>query len=150
MVDKSSDFIANYFVPQDRVQLQSTPSITLPDSTLIKSVSSKQDQSSSSSSSASSLSGNSPKSNTSSFLKVSPPNERKTNSTSPENGFLMTLIRSTSIQSQRNPSNEPVGAGVNNDEQSTNGKFIRNKVTAALNHMKYRKNKSCSIDEEVK
>ena len=131
MVDKSDGYIANYFANHDRVQLQPTAT---------KSVSSKQDPSSPSSSSASSLSSNSPKSNVSSFLKVSSPNETTTNSPSPESGFLMTLIRSSSIQSPRNPPNEPAGASVNNDEQSNNSKFIKSKVTAALNHMKYRKN----------
>jgi cysteine protease ATG4 len=112
-----------------RYRAQSTSHLLSPDSATIKSVSST--------SSTSSLTpGNSPKTNLSSFLKISSP---KTHSPpSSENGFLMTIVRNPSTNSQRIQSNEPVGTPVTNEELSNNNKFFKSKMTAALNHMKYR------------
>lgn len=142
MVDKTNGFIANYFVPTDKVQIKPTLPLILPDPALFKSTSPKQDRSPPSSPTPSTISWTSTNSlppNVNSFVKVSPSNDRTTASPSSENGLVLTLIQSPSGNSQRAPSNEPTGANVNNDELSNNGKFIKSKVTAALNHMKYRK-----------
>lgn len=144
MADKTDDFIANYFAPHEKVQLQPTLPLTLPDPSLIKSASSKQDRSTPSSPSPSTISWTSANSfppNVNSFVKISSPNDRTTASPSSENGLLMTLIQSSSTNSQRTPANELGGTNANNEELSNNGKFIKSKVTAALNHMKYRKYK---------
>jgi len=99
----------------------------------------------------SSTSSLSTKSNLSSFLKISSPNRTKVpNSSSSDDRFVMTIIRSPSSSSQRPPpspsSIEPVmitpplaaAAAASNEDPSNNNKFFKSKVTAALNHMKYR------------
>jgi hypothetical protein len=58
----------------------------------------------------------------------------------------MTIIKSPSINSQRisstsssDLSTTTPSAAIANEDISNNGKFFKNKVTAAFNHMKYRK-----------
>jgi len=140
MYENNDDNTDDYFNPPYRTQ--SSLRLLPPDSVTIKPVSQRQDLSptpSSISSSASSLTtGNSSKTNLSSFLKISSPNHKANSSSAPENHFLMTIIRSPSTSSQRTQSNESTGTTVTNEELSNN-KFFKNKVTAALNHMKYRK-----------
>ena len=148
MADKTDGFIANYFAPHEKVQLP----LTLPDPSLFKSASSKQDPSSPSSPSPSTISWPSTNSlppNVNSFVKISSPNDRTTASPSSENGLLMTLIQSSPSNSQRTPANELGGTSANNEELSNNSKFIKSKVTAALNHMKYRKYKYDSIQRNL-
>ncbi len=136
--DDDNNIIDDYFNLRSRAQ--STSHLLSPDSATIKSVSPTP---SSTSSTSSLVQGNSPKTNLSSFLKVSSPNHKSNNSPpSPENGLLMTIIRSPSTNSQRIPSNE---ATVINEELSNNNKFFKSKMTAALNHMKYRKFKNLFI-----
>jgi hypothetical protein len=60
----------------------------------------------------------------------------------------MTIIKSPSINSQRQSSNSVNDLAtttttspsiIMNEDVSNNGKFFKSKVTAAFNHMKYRK-----------
>ena len=113
-----------------RSRAQSTSHLISPDSTTTKPVSPT-------SSVSSLVPGNSSKTNLSSFLKISSP---KTNSPpASDNGLMMTIIRSPSTNSQRTQTNESANATVPNEELSNNNKFFKSKMTAALNHMKYRK-----------
>jgi hypothetical protein len=143
MFENNGENTDDYFTPRHRAQ--STSRLLPPDSTISKPVSSRQDQSSTPSSSSPSSStsslatGNTSKINFSSFLKISSPNHKSNNSPPAEESFVMTIIRSPSTSSQRTQSNEPVGTTITNEELANNNNFFKNKVTAALNHMKYRK-----------
>jgi hypothetical protein len=126
-----------------RCRTQSTSHLLSPDSASIKSSSPKQDRSttpSTGSSTTSLVAGNSPKPNVSSFLQISSPNRKPSNSPPSEDRFVMTIIRSPSTSSPRlQPNEPPVGMTQTNEDLSNNNKFFKSKVTAALNHMKYRK-----------
>jgi hypothetical protein len=140
MFENTDDYTDDYFTPRHRAQ--STSHLLSPDSATIRSMSPRQDRSTPSpTSSISSLAPtNSPKNTLSSFLKISSPNRKTTSSPPSEDRFIMTIIRSPSTSSQqRAPVNDPVGTPVTNEELSNNNKFFKSKVTAALNHMKYRK-----------
>jgi hypothetical protein len=137
MIEENNDENTDdYF--DSRPRTQSTSLLLPPDSVMIRPGSPRQDRSPSPSSSPL-FTGNSPKTNLSSFLKISSPNPKTNNSPPLEERFLMTVIRSPSSNSQRIQSNEPSGATITNEELSNNNKFFKNKMTAALNHMKYRK-----------
>jgi hypothetical protein len=140
MFDNNDENGNNDFNPRNRAQ--STSHLLSPDYGSMKSISPKQDRSttpSSASSTSSPATGNSPKTNASSYLKFSSPNHKASSSSPPEDHFVMTIIRSPSTSSQRMQANEPVGATQTNEELSNNNKYFKSKVTAALNHMKYRK-----------
>lgn len=126
-----------------RPRTQSTSHLLSPDSVTSRTISSRQDRSltpsPTPSSSSSLILGASPKTTSISFHKNASSNHKTNVAPPPEDGFIMTIIRSPSTSSQRTPSNEPVTPPVANEELSNNGSFLRNKVTAALNHMKYRK-----------
>ncbi|CAF0852052.1 unnamed protein product [Rotaria sordida] len=123
-----------------RYKAQSTSQLLLPDSISTKSISST--------SSASSLAmSNSPKNNLSSFLKMSLSNRKTTITRPTEDRFIMTIIKSPSVNSQRASSNSSsefftapstLTTMTTNDDLQNNSKFLKNKVTAAFNHMKYR------------
>jgi hypothetical protein len=98
------------------------------------------------SSTSSLATSNSPKTNLSSFLKIPSPNRKTTVTQSTEDRFIMTIIKSPSINSQRQSSNSVNDLAtttspsiIMNEDVSNNGKFFKSKVTAAFNHMKYRK-----------
>ncbi len=142
MTDENSN---SHFNP--RYKAQSTSELLTPDLVIVKSISSTPSPASSTSSLAMS---NSPKTNLSSFLKIPLPN-RKTPTTpqSTEDRFIMTIIKSPSTNSSRvtsNSSNDlltttppPQSTTTTNEDVSNNGKLFKSKVTAAFNHMKYRK-----------
>jgi len=122
-------------------KIQSTTHRLAPDSAIIRPVSPKQDRSptpSSASSTSSLATGNSPKTNLSSFLKISSPLHKTNSSPSSDDRLVMTIIRSPSTSYQRTQSNEPTGPTITNEELANNTNFLKNKMTAALNHMKYR------------
>lgn len=124
-----------------RQRAQSTSHLLLPGSALNRSITSKHDRSltpSPTSSISSINAGNSPKNTTVSYFKNAPTTQKSNSSPSPDDGFIMTIIRSPSTSSQRMQSNESVTPPVTNEESPNNNNFLRNKVTAALNHMKYR------------
>lgn len=128
-----------------RNRAQSTSHLLTPDSaipkTILPTILPRQDRSptpSTTSSTSSIAPGNSPKTNLTSFLKISSPLHKTNGTPSHEEGFVMTIIRSPSTSSQRTQSTEPTTPIVINDESANNNKFFKNKVTAALNHMKYR------------
>lgn len=124
-----------------RYKAQSTSQLLSPDSVIVKSVSSTSSPTSSTSSLATS---NSPKTSLSSFLKISLSN-RKTTTTPPpppsEDHFVMTIIKSPSTNPQRATPNDPIPQSpiTTNEDVSNNSKLFKSKVTAAFNHMKYRK-----------
>lgn len=129
-----------------RYKAQSTSQLLSPDSIIVKSITSIPSPASSTSSLATS---NSSKSNLTSFLKISLPNRKSTNTQPTEDRFIMTIIKSPSIASQRIQSNSSANLTAAtpslpppttmNEDVSNNSKFFKNKVTAAFNHMKYRK-----------
>ncbi len=139
MFENNDDNTDDFINLQHRIQ--STSHRLAPDSAIIRPVSPKQDRSptpSLASSTSSLATCNSPKTNISSFLKISSP-LHKTNSSPPsDDRLVMTIIRSPSTSSQRIQSNESSGPTITNEELANNNKFFKNKVTAALNHMKYR------------
>ncbi|CAF1114630.1 unnamed protein product [Adineta steineri] len=144
--DNNDDNATNSFF-NPRYRAQSAAHLLSPDSataTTTATNSPKQDRSlmssSDSSPSYSFTTTNSPKTNLSSFLKVSSPTRKPNNSSPSDEQFVMTIIRSPSTSSQRIlQTNEPVGTTVVNEElANSNNKFLKSKVTAALNHMKYR------------
>lgn len=137
----TEDNSMSHFNP--RYKAQSTSQLLSPDMIVIKSISSSSPSPSSSTSSL--ATSTSSKSNFSSFLKISLPNKKSTTTQSSEDRFVMTFIRTPSNNSQRNSTNDltaqtptPLPSPIANEEQSTNGKNLKNKVTAAFNHMKYR------------
>lgn len=123
-----------------RCKAQSTSQLLSADTVMIKSISSSP-------SPASSTSSLSSKTNLSSFLKIPLPNRKSTTPQPTEDRFVMTIIKSPSSNSQRISSTSsselsittPSTAITTNEDISNNGKFFKNKVTAAFNHMKYRK-----------
>jgi hypothetical protein len=130
-----------------RCKAQSTSQLLSPDSIIVQSISSTPSPASSTSSLATS---NSSKNNLSSFLKISLPNRKSTVTQTIEDRFIMTIIKSPSVNSQRvssNSSNDlattippsPTTTTTMNEDVSNNSKFFKSKVTAAFNHMKYRK-----------
>jgi hypothetical protein len=126
-----------------RCKAQSTSQLLSADSMMVKSISSTPSPASSTSSLATSTSS---KTNLSSFLKIPLPNRKSTNPQPTEDRFVMTIIKSPSINSQRisstsssDLSTTTPSAAIANEDISNNGKFFKNKVTAAFNHMKYRK-----------
>jgi len=130
-----------------RYKAQSTSQLLSPDSVIVKSISLTPSPSSSTSSLATS---NSSKTNLSSFLKIPLPNRKTTTTQSTEERFVMTIIKSPSINSQRISSissNDlattiPPATTTMNEDVSNNSKFFKSKMTAAFNHMKYRKFKT--------
>ena len=140
MIENSTDGLNGYYSPP-RHRAQSTIHLLSPDSASAKSVTNRLERSTPSpASSTSSLAAtNSPKASLSSFLKVSLSNRHVSDSPPPEDRFVMTIIRSPSTSSQRPPQNEPVGTPTASEDPSNNNKFLKSKVTAALNHMKYRR-----------
>ncbi|CAF2411983.1 unnamed protein product [Rotaria sp. Silwood2] len=135
MFDIRDDNTNNYF--NSRYRTQSSSHLLSPDLVCVKPMSPQQDRSPGLSTTSFAAS-NSPKANSSSFLKISSPNHKTSSSPSPEDRFVMTIIRSPSTSSQRILSTEPSGPTTTNEEFSNNNKFFKSKVTAALNHMKYR------------
>ena len=145
MLDSTDDGIDDFFVSHSRTQ--STSHLLSPDSAMMKPVSFKSDRSTPSPTpSVSSLTtAHSPKSGFSSFLKVNSPNRKASNSPPAEDRFVMTIIRSPSTSSQRpipppatTTTSESVASVTTPDDASNSNKFFKSKVTAALNHMKYR------------
>jgi hypothetical protein len=143
MTDENSN---SHFNP--RYKAQSTSELLTPDLVIVKSISSTPSPASSTSSLAMS---NSPKTNLSSFLKIPLPNRKTTTTQSTEERFVMTIIKSPSINSQRissTSSNDlattipPATTTTMNEDVSNNSKFFKSKMTAAFNHMKYRKFKT--------
>lgn len=124
-----------------RKRAQSTSHLLSPNTALNRSISSRYDRSltPSPTPSISSLNlGTSPKSTTVTYFKNAPSTTKSNISPSPEDGFIMTIIRSPSTSSQRMQSIEPATLPITNEELPNNNSFLRTKVTAALNHMKYR------------
>lgn len=125
-----------------RQRAQSTSHLLSPDSASNRSILSRQDRSltpsPTPSSASSSILGSSPKATSVTYFKNAPSTHKPHTSSSPEDGFVMTIIRSPSTSSQRMQSIEPATPPVTNEDLPNNGSFLRNKVTAALNHMKYR------------
>ncbi|CAF4581302.1 unnamed protein product, partial [Rotaria sp. Silwood1] len=136
MFDIHDDNTNEYF--NSRYRTQSTSHLISPDLACAKPMSPQQDRSPTLSSKSSFGTSSTSKINSSSFLKISSPNHKINNSPSPEDRFVMTIIRSPSTSSQRILSTEPSGPTITNEELSNNNKFFKSKVTAALNHMKYR------------
>ena len=143
---KMTDENANsHFNP--RCKAQSTSHLLSVDSSLmIKSLSSSPSPASSTSSLANSHSS---KSNLSSFLKIPLPSRKSTPTPPVEERFVMTIIRSPSINSQQRLSSTssndltraispPPPPPPPVEDISNNSKFFKNKMTAAFNHMKYR------------
>ena len=141
MLNSEDDRIFSFVNPRHRAR--SATHLLTPDMASARCTSSHQDRSltpTSTSPSSSLVVSSSPKSTSSSFLKVSVPNGSSNSSpSSSDDLFVMTIIKSPSISSQRTQTNEIVGTTVVNEELSSNNKFLKSKVTAALNHMKYRK-----------
>jgi hypothetical protein len=122
-----------------RYKAQSASQLLSPDLSIISSTPSPA------SSTSSLATSNSPKTNLSSFLKIPSPNRKTTITQSTEDRFIMTIIKSPSINSQRQSSNSVNDLAtttspsiIMNEDVSNNGKFFKSKVTAAFNHMKYR------------
>jgi hypothetical protein len=131
-----------------RYKAQSTSQLLSQDSVIVKSISLTPSPASSTSSLATS---NSPKTNLSSFLKIPLPNRKTTTTQSTEERFVMTIIKSPSINSQRiaSISSNDLATTIPtpppttmNEDVSNNSKFFKGKMTAAFNHMKYRKFKN--------
>lgn len=127
-----------------RCKAQSTSHLLSTDSAMIKSLSSSPSPASSTSSLATSHSS---KSNLSTFLKIPLPSRKSTPTPPVEERFVMTIIRSPSVNSQRLSSNSstdltraisPPPPPTPVEDISNNSKFFKNKMTAAFNHMKYR------------
>lgn len=142
MTDENTN---SYFNP--RYKAQSTSELLSAEPITVKSISAT-------SSTSSLTTSNSPKNNLSSFLKMSLTNRKTTVSRPTEDRFVMTIIKSPSSNSQRMPSNSSNDSYITtssttataNDDTSNNSKFLKSKVTAALNHMKYRKLRNfCSV-----
>lgn len=148
MSNGDDDRAFSFINPRHRAR--SATHLLTPDIASTRSTSSNQDRSltpSSTSSSSSLVVSNSPKPTSSSFLKVSTSNRSANSSpSSSDDLFVMTIIKSPAVSSQRTQTNESVGTTVVNEELSSNNKFLKSKVTAALNHMKYRKFIHKSID----
>jgi hypothetical protein len=129
-----------------RYKAQSTSQLLSTDTVIIKSKSATPSPASSTSSLAIQ---NSSKNNFASFLKIPSPSRKSPSPQSTEDRFIMTIIKSPSTHSQRMASNSSndlatpppssITATTTNEDVSNNGKFFKNKVTAAFNHMKYRK-----------
>ena len=110
---------------------QSTLHFCSSNSTNFKLISSKQNQSS--------IISNNSEANSSSFLKISSSN-RQTNSSSPiKDHFVMTTIKRPLNSTQHISSNKSNRSIIINEELANNNKFLKNKMTAAFNHMKCRK-----------
>ncbi|UJR21316.1 hypothetical protein I4U23_024407 [Adineta vaga] len=138
MFNGDDDHTHSFINPRHRAQ--SAIHLLTPDTANTRSTSSKPDRCltpSSTSSTSSLTASSSPKTNFS-FLKVSSSNRKGSGSPPPDDRFLMTIIKSPSSNTQRIQNNEPVGTTVVNEELSSNNRFLKSKVTAALNHMKYR------------
>ena len=128
-----------------RYKAQSTSQLLSTDTVIIKSKSATPSPASSTSSLAIQ---NSPKNSFASFLKIPLSNRKSPSPQSTEDRFIMTIIKSPSTNSQRMASTSsndlatplpPSTTITINEDVSNNGKFFKNKVTAAFNHMKYRK-----------
>ena len=141
-VSMSEENSNGHFNP--KYKAQSTSQLLSTDSVMIKSISATTSPTSSTSSLAI---PHSPKNHFSSFLKI-PLSNRKSNLTqsTTEDRFVMTIIKSPSTNSQRiasNSSNDltttPIPSITIHEDTTNNGKVLKNKVTAAFNHMKYRK-----------
>ena len=84
-------------------------------------------------------------SSSSSSCKFFLSNRKTTITQSSQDRYIMTLIRSPSNHSRHNSSNEfststsSLVTTLSTNDTSNNSKFLKNKVTAAFNHMKYRK-----------
>lgn len=133
MLDINDDSSDDYF--NHRYRAQSTSHLLSNDSNSSKSVSPKPDRSQTSLINS--------KKDTPSFLKISSTSCKTLSSSPTEDRFVMTIIRSPSTSSQSRmlstdsattPTPTPT-----HEESSNNSKFFKSKVTAALNHMKYRK-----------
>ncbi|CAF0787181.1 unnamed protein product [Rotaria sordida] len=136
MFEIHDDNTNDYF--NSRHRTQSSSHLRSPDLVSVKPMSPQQDRSSQLSATSSLTTSNISKTNSSPFLRISTPIQ-KTNSSPPsDDRFVMTIIRSPSTSSQRILSTEPIGPIITNEESSNNNKFFKSKVTAALNHMKYR------------
>jgi hypothetical protein len=143
-IQMTEDNSNGHFNP--RYKAQSTSQLLSTDSVIVKSISATPSPASSTSSLATS---NSSKNNFSSFLKIPLPNRKSTLTQSAEDRFVMTIIKSPSTNSQRLASNSSTDLATPppsiitttpmNDDVSNNGKLLKNRVTAAFNHMKYRK-----------
>jgi hypothetical protein len=140
MFESNDEHTNGYFNP--RYRAQSALHLLSPDSASNKSPLPKQDRSttpSTASSTSSLATSSSPKTSLSSFLRISSPNRKESSSPPSDDRFIMTIIRSPSTSSQRMQAIEPVGTTVADGELSNSNKFFKSKVTAAFNHMKYRK-----------
>lgn len=133
----------SHFNPQYKAR--STSQLLSPNSVIIPSTSSKSDRSAPHASTSSLAASNSTKSNLSSLFK-NPVSTRKTTiSQSAEDRFIMTLIKTPIDTSPRIPSNSSadmmnsLATTPVNEDSAANNKFFKSKVTAAFNHMKYRK-----------
>jgi hypothetical protein len=129
--DSNDDEINDYLI-------QSTSHLLPPDAAIQSSSITREDRSSpipiGSSNTTSHI-----RSSLTSFLKISSPNRRLADSSPNDDRFVMTIIRSPSTGSQRPlPTNEPIVSSIANEDLSNSNKFFKSKMTAALNHMKYR------------
>lgn len=140
--DDSLDRINCHFNPQYKAR--STSQLLSPNSVIQQSISSKNDRSIPHLSTSSLATPTTAKSNISSFFKNSLSIRKTTISQSTEGRFMMTLIKTSPENASRLPStnsNETSTPSSANDDfpSNTNNKFFKSKVTAALNHVKYRK-----------
>lgn len=135
----AEDNSTGYFNP--RYKAQSTSQLLSPDAVSVKFMSST--------SSTSSLAmPNTAKTHLTSFLKMTLPHRKSPTARPAEDRFVMTIIKSPSPHSQRVSSNSSndipttpssIASIAMNDDLANNSKMFKSKVTAAFNHMKYRK-----------
>ena len=144
MADDQLTSASGHFNP--RCKARSTSQLLSPNSVLVQPLVSKSDRSTPHSSTSSLTMSTSSKLSLSSFLKVPLPSRKATVSQSSEDRFVMTIIKSPCNHSPRMPSTSSTDlvtpttmASPTSEEVATNNKFFKSKVTAALNHMKYRK-----------
>jgi hypothetical protein len=131
-VDDNLHHTNGHFNPQYKAQ--STSQLLSPNSIIVQSIALKSDQSTPNSSTLSLATGNGTNTN-----MPSPSNRRTIISQSTEDRFIMTLIKSPVDNSPRISSHDLVATTPVNEELPVNNKFFKSKVTAAFNHMKYRK-----------
>lgn len=144
MTQSADERMHSFLNPRHRAQ--SAVHLLSPDSTSVKSGSPQANRSltPSSASSTSSLAvSSSPKSSLSSFLKVATPSHDESNASPSDDRFVMTIIKSPSPSSHRAHTHEPVASSTVSEDLSSNNKFLKSKMTAALNHMKYRESTEC-------
>ena len=133
----------SYFNPQYKAR--STSQLLSPNSVIVPSVSTKSDRSAPHASTSSLATSTVTKSNASSLFKIPVANRKTIIAQSTEDRFVMTLIKSPVDTSSRIPSTSSndlpttIATTPVTEDSAANNKFFKSKVTAAFNHMKYRK-----------